>query len=32
MTNKTLKKALESDIANYIAEKAEENLSNWQNE
>ena len=32
MTNKTLKKALESDIANYIAEKAEENLFSWQNE
>ena len=26
VTNKTLKRALESDVANYIAEKAEENL------
>ena len=29
--NKTLKRALESDIANYVAEQAEENLFNWQN-
>ena len=26
VTNKTLKKALESDVANYVAEKVEENL------
>ena len=32
VTNKTLKKALKSDVANYIAEKAEENQFNWQNE
>ena len=28
---KTLKRALESDIANYAAKQAEENLFNWQN-
>ena len=32
VTNKTPKKALESDVVNYIAETAEENLFNWQNE
>ena len=29
--NKTLNRALESDIANYVAKQAEENLFNWQN-
>ena len=29
--NKTLNRALESDIANYVAKQTEENLFNWQN-
>ena len=28
---KNLKKALESDIANYAVKQAQENLFNWQN-
>ena len=32
VTNKTLKRALDSDVAHYIVEKAEEKLFNWQNE
>ena len=29
MTNKTLKKPLESDVANYVTGKVEENLFGW---
>ena len=29
--NKSLKKALKSDIANYAVNQAQENLFNWQN-
>ena len=32
VTKKSLKKAMEYDVENYIAEKTAKNLFNWQNE